>query len=118
MNACIFKNIYNDPTPNLEKICSTFLHFTHGHLILVHGFEHGKVHFKKNNYVQFWIYVCTFLLTLCVTLRSDEQRTNALECVDNVFLKGGSSYSQNQTQKRKEKSVWLKGGINTFSCTK
>jgi hypothetical protein len=40
--------------PNLEKLCSSFLHFTHEHLILVHGFEHGKIHFK-NNCVEFWV---------------------------------------------------------------
>jgi hypothetical protein len=30
-------------------------------------------------------------------------KTNTLECVDNVFLKGGSSFSQNQTQRKKKK---------------
>jgi hypothetical protein len=52
------KTLKMTPCPNLEKMCSIFLHFIHGHLILMHGFEHGKVHFKKNC-VQFWVYVNT-----------------------------------------------------------
>jgi hypothetical protein len=40
--------------PVLKNLCSAFLHFTHGHLILVSGFGHGKVHLQ-NNCVWFWV---------------------------------------------------------------
>ncbi len=63
MNALVFKSVLKwpyDQAAGLEKVCSAFLHFTHAHLILVLNFGHGKVHFK-NNCVQFWVWVNTFL---------------------------------------------------------
>jgi hypothetical protein len=62
MNALIFKSVLKWPydwMPNLEKMCLAFLHFTHGHMILVPNFGYGKVDFK-NNCVQFWVLVNTF----------------------------------------------------------
>jgi len=69
MNALIFKSILKLPynrTPDVEKMCSAFLHFTPGHLILVYNFGHWKVHFQ-DNCLQFWVWVNTFLeKMLCV----------------------------------------------------
>jgi hypothetical protein len=70
-------------------MCSAFLHFTPGHLILVRNFGHCKVHFQ-NNCVQFWVWVNTFLeKMLCVVVCGDRI---TLECVDNVHFRGGSPH--------------------------
>jgi hypothetical protein len=94
---------------NLEKMCSTFLHFTHEHLILVHNFEHGKIHFEKHC-MQFWVYVNKFFLTLCVTHGRGPTHWNVLimfflKVVRFIFTKSNS---------KKEKICLVKGWDQHF----
>jgi hypothetical protein len=95
--------------PVLKKMCSAFLHCTLEHLILVLKFGGGKVHFK-NNCVQFWVWVNTFLKKIVCGDRRGPTHWNVLI----MLLLGVVHLIFTKPNSKKEKDGFVKGWDQHF----